>query len=71
LVVIRTVSGQTVSIKLNLNQALVAPKERILIQPNDYVFLQYTEIELIMNLLTNNLQFNYLLNNQNSRQAGS
>jgi len=62
-IVLRTVNGQQVPIKLSLKDAFVDPRERILIQPNDFIVLEYTEMEVLLNLMTNNLQFNYFLNN--------
>ncbi len=62
-IVLRTVNGQQVPIKLDLKRALLSPKERILVQPNDYILLEYTDLELVLNVATNNLQFSYFLNN--------
>lgn len=60
-IVVRTIDGQQVPIKLNVKKALLDPEQRILIQPNDYVMLQYTEMELVFNMLLNNLQLSYAL----------
>jgi len=60
-IVVRTIDGQQVPIKLNLKKALLDPGQRILVQPNDYIMLQYTEMELVFNMLLNNLQLSYAL----------
>lgn len=62
-IVLRTVNGQQVPIKLNLNQALLNPRERLLVQPNDYILLEYTELELFLNMALGSLQLNYFINN--------
>lgn len=61
-IVLRTINGQQVSIKLNLKKALLDPANRILIQPNDYVLLEYTDMELAMNLVISTVTLNYSLN---------
>lgn len=61
-IIVRTVNGRQFTIRISLKRALLDPNERILIQPNDIVMLQYTPMELMMNLLLSNLQFNYFLN---------
>lgn len=53
--------GNSVSIKVDLNRALQDRSQRILIQPNDVIILQYTLAEEIGNALLNMLQFNYIL----------
>jgi protein involved in polysaccharide export with SLBB domain len=61
-VVIRNVDGQMKSFKLSLKTAVTDPRERILIQPNDFVILEYTEYELFMNVMLNNVNLNFSLN---------
>jgi protein involved in polysaccharide export with SLBB domain len=61
-IVLRTVNGQQVPIKLDVTNAFLNSRERILIQPNDYILLEYTELELAMNTFLSAFQFNYLLN---------
>jgi protein involved in polysaccharide export with SLBB domain len=61
-VVLRTINGRTEAIKLNMQTALLDPRERILIQPNDLIVLEYTEFELVMNILLNNLSLNVDVN---------
>jgi len=61
-IVARIIDGQQVPIRLNLKKALLDPSERILIQPNDYILLQYTEMELMVNMLLRSLRLSYSLN---------
>ena len=61
-IVVRTIDGEQVPIRISLKRALVDPHERILIQPNDFILLEYTNSELIGNILLSSLQFNYFLN---------
>lgn len=61
-IVLRTIDGQQVPIKLNLKRALRNPDNRILIQPNDYVLLEYTDSELLLNLVLSTITLNYSLN---------
>lgn len=66
-IVLRTVNGQQVPIKLDLKRAMLDPKNRILVQPNDYILLEYTDLELALNLAVNNIQFSYFINNIGGR----
>lgn len=61
-IVIRTVNGQVHAVKVNVKTAITDPRERILIQPNDMILLEYTEWELCMNVLLNNVNLNLSLN---------
>lgn len=61
-IVVRTIHGQQVPVKVNLKRALTDPQERILILPNDFILLEYTPCELAVNVLLCNFQFNYILN---------
>ncbi len=61
-IVLRNVNGQQVAIKTNLKTAMLNPQERILIQPNDFVLLEYTPFETVLNLLINNTLLNLNLN---------
>ncbi|MBL9089897.1 MAG: polysaccharide biosynthesis/export family protein [Planctomycetaceae bacterium] len=58
----RLPNGSTIPIKINLNRALVDASQRILVQPGDYVLLQYTPIELAANYVLGSISFNYFLN---------
>jgi hypothetical protein len=60
--VVRTVNGQQFTIKVDLKKALANTNERILIQPNDLITLEYTESELLMNVALGMFQINYFLN---------
>ena len=66
-IALRTVGCRQIPIHVDLKQALVDPKERILIEPNDFILLQYTKSELIGNVLLNNIRFSlsYALNHGN------
>ncbi len=61
--VIRTTGGKQQLIRINLRTALVDPRQRILIQPNDIVMLEYTPKELAINAVLNMIQLNYFVNN--------
>ena len=60
-IVVRTVDGDQTSIRVNLKRALVNPQERLLIEPNDFILLEYTSFELVINLILSQVQFNYFL----------
>ena len=51
--VVRFENGQQTPIHIDLKQALVNPRERVLIQPNDFILLEYTTPQLIGNLIIN------------------
>jgi protein involved in polysaccharide export with SLBB domain len=55
-------NGGSIPITINLNRALVDPSQRLLIQPGDYVMLQYTPGELIANAILSTFTFNYFVN---------
>lgn len=61
-VVVRSVDGKMVAIKTSLKTAVLDAHERILIQPNDLIILEYTEFELAMNIILNNLDLQLSLN---------
>jgi protein involved in polysaccharide export with SLBB domain len=65
-IIVRTVNGRQMTIRTNIRTAVLDPRERILIIPNDLVMLEYTSCELIGNIILSNLQFNYFLNSFNS-----
>ncbi len=62
-IVLRTVHGQQTAIRISLRRAMRSPRERILIEPNDFILLEYTPIELALNLVLSQIQFNYFMNN--------
>jgi len=66
-IVLRMVNGKQVAIELSLKRALLDPQERVLVQPNDIILLEYTEFELFMNVMMNNLNLNLSLNQLFSR----
>ncbi len=61
--VVRTVNGRQTVIQVDLKRAVLDPRERILIVPNDFILLEYKPHELVLNVLLNNVQLNYFLNN--------
>ena len=61
-IIIRTLPDETqVPIKVDLAAAIRDPSERILIQPNDIVYLQYRAGELAGNVLLNLFNLSFLL----------
>jgi hypothetical protein len=50
------------TIKLSLKTAVTDPHQRILVQPNDLIMLEYTTFELVMNTMLNNVNLNFSLN---------
>ncbi len=71
-VIRRTPSGGQVPIKVDLNRALVDPRERILIQPDDVLILQETTDEALARYVTDVFNFNVFLNiYRGSSGAGS
>lgn len=55
--------GQQLPIKVNLNDAIRDPGQRILVQPNDVLILRYTFSEEIGNVALSLLSFNYVFGN--------
>ncbi len=55
--------GQQLAIKVDLNEAIRDPSQRILVQPNDVLLLQYTLGEEVGNVALSLIQFNYFLGN--------
>ncbi len=62
-IIVRTVNGRQITIRVDLRRALTDPSERILVEPNDLVMLEYKPLELIANIILSNVQVNYFLNN--------
>ena len=58
----RLPNGSTIPIKISLNRAFVDPSQRILIQPGDYVMLQYTPAEVLANMILGSISFQYFIN---------
>jgi hypothetical protein len=50
LLVIREVNGYQRAIRIDMKRAMIDPTERILIQPNDLIVLEYTPAEVAINL---------------------
>ena len=53
LLVIREVNGYQRPIKIDMKKAMTDPTERILIQPNDLIMLEYTPTEVMLNMFLN------------------
>lgn len=51
-----------VPLKINLKKALLDPRERIIVQPGDYILVRYTPLEFIGNFFLSTVQFNFLFN---------
>lgn len=62
IIVRKTCNGQTIAIRVDLRKAITDSSERILIQPDDMIIVQYTLAEEITNAALSVFQFNYLLN---------
>jgi protein involved in polysaccharide export with SLBB domain len=60
-IVVRQIGKEIRTIKVSLRTALTNPQERVLIQPNDYVIVEYTETELVLDVLLNAVSFNFNL----------
>jgi len=50
-IILRTVNGCQQVIRVDLKKALRDPKERIVIEPNDFIVLEYKPCEVILNYL--------------------
>lgn len=55
-------NGQSIPIKISLNRALADASQRILIQPGDFIILQYTPLETAVNVVLSTLSFQYFVN---------
>ena len=63
LLVVRTNNGQQRTIRVNAKRALQDASQRILVQPNDFLLLQYTECELALNIIFTQLRFDTFYRN--------
>ncbi len=54
--------GRQLPIRVDLARAMTDPKERILIQPNDVVMLQFKPAQATFNAVLNFVNFNFLFN---------
>ncbi len=61
IVIRKTCNGQTLAIRVDLRQAITDSNQRLLIQPEDMILVQYTVAEEIGNFALRALQINYLL----------
>ncbi len=60
--VLRMVNGQQKTIYINLRNALTDPSQRILIEPNDFIVLEYKPHEVLMNVILSTFRFNVNVN---------
>lgn len=58
-------NGGSIPIKISLNRALADVNQRLLIQPGDYILLQYTALETVGNVILSTFTFNYFINKLN------
>jgi hypothetical protein len=63
----RTPCGGQIPIKVSLNRALRDPRERVLIQPGDFLILQQTMGEALAQYTISNLRFNFFATLINQR----
>ena len=63
IVVRRLADGRQIKIRVDLRAALDDPRERILIQPEDFVLLKYTPGEIATNLALNFVNVGYAIPN--------
>jgi hypothetical protein len=62
-IILRKIPGRRqIAIKVDLCQALQNPAERILIQPEDTIIVQYTLLEELGNMALGLIRFNFLFN---------
>jgi protein involved in polysaccharide export with SLBB domain len=61
IVIRKTCNGQTVAIRVDLRRAITDSNQRLLIQPEDMILVQYTLAEEIANFALRAFQINYLL----------
>lgn len=54
-IVLRELCGEQVPIEINLKRAMLDASERVIIQPGDYIVLEYTPLELVGNVFIGNL----------------
>ncbi len=60
--ILRMMNGQQYTIRVDLKKALRDPTQRILIEPNDVIVLEYTSTELFLNTALNLIEFNVSVN---------
>jgi len=63
--VLREICGEQIAIEVSLKRAMVDPAERILIQPGDFIVLEYRAHELALNIILSTFRFNAFLNQLN------
>lgn len=63
----KTCNGNEIPIKVDLRRALTSTSERILVQPDDTIIVQYTFAEELYNAALQLVQFNFLLSGFSGR----
>ncbi len=63
IIVRRLPDGSQINIDVDLKLALIDPRERVLIQPDDFVLLKYRPYEFAANVALNFVSFNYNIPN--------
>jgi len=61
ILVLREVNGRQYAIQIRQREMLLDPSQRILIEPNDVILVEYTNCELWFNMLYNMVNFNISL----------
>lgn len=54
-IVLRELCGEQVPIEINLRRAVLDKNERVIIQPGDFILLEYTPLELVGNTVLGNI----------------
>ena len=62
-IIVREMCGEQVPIEIDLRRAMIDPDERVIIQPGDFIVLEYRPLELIGNVLVSSVRLNWFLNN--------
>ena len=57
ILVLREVNGRQYAIQIRQKEMLRDPTQRILIEPNDVILVEYTPFELWFNMLYNTINF--------------
>lgn len=63
----KTCNGGEIPIRVDLRRALISPGERILIQPEDTIIVQYTFAEELYNAALRMVSFNFLMSGVSGR----
>lgn len=58
ILILRQVNGRQMAIRVTKRDVLRDPNQRVLIEPNDVILLEYTNLEMLFNLLYSTVRFN-------------